>query len=221
MNPAHREMFGIATEDEILGRSWRELYSGDVADHIATTALPALLSTGGWRGELIGRRRDGSDLPQEVSLTLKADGGIICISRDISKRLREQQERMRLREELQMAQRREVIGQLASGLAHDLNNLLAAIGGSALLIQEMQSGAAEVHAQRILAATEQAGALVRRFLTLGKRQSNRSRIDLCPLLQERPIWCRRACATAHGSPSRCPMRRSGSRRIRPTSCRWC
>ncbi|MGP3724220.1 PAS domain-containing protein [Cereibacter sphaeroides] len=184
MNPAHREMFGIATEDEILGRSWRELYSGDVADHIATTALPALLSTGGWRGELIGRRRDGSELPQEVSLTLKADGGIICISRDISRRLREQQERMRLREELQMAQRREVIGQLASGLAHDLNNLLAAIGGSALLIQEMQSGAAEVHAQRILAATEQAGALVRRFLTLGKRQSNRSRIDLCPLLQE-------------------------------------
>ncbi len=184
MNPAHRQMFGIATEDEILGRSWRDLYAGDVADHIATAALPALLSTGGWRGELIGRRRDGRDLPQEVSLTLKADGGIICISRDISKRLREQQERTRLREELQMAQRREVIGQLASGLAHDLNNLLAAIGGSALLIRELQPGAAEVHAQRILAATEQAGALVRRFLTLGKRQSNRSRIDLLPLLRE-------------------------------------
>lgn len=184
MNPAHREMFGIGSPAEILGRSWRDLYTPEVADHISATAFPVLELEGGWRGEVIGRKVDGSELPQEVSLTLKADGGIICISRDISKRLREQSEQTRLREELQMAQRREVIGQLASGLAHDLNNLLAAIGGSATLIRDLKAGAAETHAHRIIAATEQAGALVRRFLSLGQRQSNRSRLDLRALLRE-------------------------------------
>ncbi|MGP3697607.1 PAS domain S-box protein [Rhodobacter sp. NSM] len=184
MNSAHREMFGVADPEEILGRSWNTLYDPEVADHIAAVALPVLQSEGGWRGELVGRRLDGTELSQEVSLTRKADGGIICISRDISKRLREQQEQTRLREELQMAQRREIIGQLASGLAHDLNNLLAAIGGSATLIRDLKPGAAEAHAHRIVAATEQAGALVRRFLSLGQRQSNRTRVDLRPLLQD-------------------------------------
>ncbi|WP_145108033.1 hybrid sensor histidine kinase/response regulator [Cereibacter sediminicola] len=184
MNRAHREMFGFTDSEEIIGRSWRDLYAPEVADHIAAVAMPVLEAEGGWRGEVIGRRLDGSDLPQEVSLTLKADGGIICMSRNIAKRLREQQEQARLREELQMAQRREIIGQLASGLAHDLNNLLAAIGGSATLIRDLRPGAAEAHAQRIISATEQAGALVRRFLSLGQRQSNRSRIDLRALLHE-------------------------------------
>lgn len=184
MNRAHREMFGFTSPEEIIGRSWRDLYAPEVADHLAAVALPALEAEGGWRGEVVGRRLDGSDLPQEVSLTRKAGGGIICMSRNIAKRLREQQEQARLREELQMAQRREIIGQLASGLAHDLNNLLAAIGGSATLIRDLGPGAAEAHAQRILSATEQAGALVRRFLSLGQRQSNRSRIDLRALLHE-------------------------------------
>lgn len=184
MNLAHREMFGIAGPAEIIGHSWTELYTPEVADWLLHNAIPVLMAEGGWQGEVMGRRFDGGELPQEVSLTLKDDGGIICISRDITKRLREQQEQTRLRDELHMAQRREVIGQLASGLAHDLNNLLAAIGGSATLMREAEGAEAEAHVQRILTATEQAGALVRRFLSLGRRQSNRSRIDLRGPLRE-------------------------------------
>ena len=184
MNAAHMEMFGISSPAEIIGKSWRTLYTPDMADQIQRTAFTALSTEGGWQGEVMGRRLDGTELPQEVSLTLKNDGRLICISRDISKRLREQQERTRLREELQMAQRREVISQLAAGLAHDLNNLLAAIGGSAVLIDGSAPANVSSHTRRILAATEQANALVRRFLTLGQRQSNRSRIDLRAPLRE-------------------------------------
>lgn len=184
MNRAHRQMFAIPEAADIVGQHWQRLYEPEVAAHLERTAIPALLAEGGWGGEVTGRRFDGAELPQEVSLTLQEDGGIICISRDISKRLREQQEQMRLREELQVAQRCEVIGQLASGLAHDLNNLLAAIGGSATLMHGAAPREADAHVQRILAATEQAGTLLRRFLNLGQRQSNRARIDLRTPLRE-------------------------------------
>ena len=104
----------------------------------------------------------------------------MCIVRDMRERRREAIERERLRDELQLAQRREIIGQMAAGLAHDFNNLLAAISGSAALIEsDVRPGSpADIGGKRILAASDQAAGLVKRLLTLGTRQTNRLSIDL-------------------------------------------
>lgn len=180
MNATHRKMFAIMPEADVNDLNWSDIYSLDNARWLEQNAVPVLFQAGSWRGEIEGRALDGSLVEQEVSLTLKSDHGILYISRDISQRRRESRERARLRDDLQMAQRREVIGQMAAGLAHDFNNLLAAISGSAWLIEaDVGSGSAsQASAARIQAACAQAAALVQKLLKLGSKQTEKTRIDL-------------------------------------------
>lgn len=185
-NRAHLEMFGYTDENELLGHTWSKLYAPDEVQWMETNAMPALMRDGGWSGEVVGLAKDGSPVDQDVSLTVNADGGLLCITRDISARRRERAERERLLNELQLAQRREMIGQMAAGLAHDFNNLLAIIsGGATLIVEEAEPGGVMASgATRILSASDQAASLVKRLLTLGARQSSRVNLDLRRPVQE-------------------------------------
>ncbi len=180
MNRAHLAMFGIATEAEALGKPWLLFYEPQEAAWMQAHAMPRLFAEGRWSGEVFGRAIDGRAVDQDVSLTLKADGGILCITRDVSERRRGAAERERLREELQIAQRREAVGQMAAGLAHDFNNLLATIAGNASLIGTAAEpgSVVSIGTERIEAATGQAAGLVRRLLAVGVRPSERRCIDL-------------------------------------------
>ena len=180
MNRAHLDLFGYETEAQIMGKPWSTLYLPEAAAWMQANVMPALFATGRWSGEIMGISRDGKPVDQEASLTLKEDGGILCIARDMAVRRREMAERDRLQEELQLAQRREIIGQMAAGLAHDFNNLLATISGSASLIEAAaeKGSMAIIGAGRIQAASGQAAGLVKRLLTLGARQSDKVAMDL-------------------------------------------
>jgi PAS domain S-box-containing protein len=184
MNRAHLDMFAIAESEDILGKNWSTLYDPDKAEIINQQAFPKLLDTGGWKGEIAGRRHDGTAIQQEVSLTLKQDGGIVCITRDIGDRLRAQAERSRLRDEIQIAQRREIMGQMAAGLAHDFNNLIASISGSASLLLNTEDLDQHAHAERILLATNKATDMVQRLLDIGARKPNKTEINLRNALHE-------------------------------------
>jgi PAS domain S-box-containing protein len=186
MNAAHRAMFGIETDEAIRGREWSCLYSPEKAAWMQQNAMPQLFQDGNWQGEVEGITNDGRLVDQEVSLTLKGDGGILCITRDIAQRRRETEERAQLREDLHLAQRREAIGQMAAGLAHDFNNLLATISGTASLIEaSVKPGSMpQTLSTRIQTASDQAAILVKRLLTLGTHQAERRRIDLRQLLRE-------------------------------------
>lgn len=180
MNRAHLEMFGFTREAEVLGLHWSILYGPEETAWMTAHAMPLVMRDGGWTGEIRGLARDGRTVDQDVSITLKDDGGLLCIARDITARRIERAERERLENELQLAQRREMIGQMAAGLAHDFNNLLAVIAGGASLIREAapEGDATAVGAARILAASDQAAGLVRRLLALGARQPSRVQLDL-------------------------------------------
>ena len=186
MNRAHLAQFGYESEAEIIGKPWTLLYAPDAAAWMEANAMPALFGTGRWSGEIMGKARDGSLVDQEVSLTLQPDGGILCITRDMQDRRRATAERDRLREELQLAQRREIVGQMAAGLAHDFNNLLAAISGGAMLIRENadSDSLAAGGTQRIETATRQAAGLVNRLLSLGRREAEPVTLDLREPLRE-------------------------------------
>jgi len=80
-----------------------------------------------WRGETTIRRRDGTSLPitLNASLIRDADGkvqGAVVILEDIS-------EQKRFQEQMQRADRLAAVGELAAGIAHEINNALAAIFG--------------------------------------------------------------------------------------------
>jgi two-component system cell cycle sensor histidine kinase/response regulator CckA len=70
-------------------------------------------------------RHDGGTFPAEINVTALQQGErclFIAIIRDIS-------ERKLIEAELRQAQKMDAIGRLASGLAHEFNNVLTAIGG--------------------------------------------------------------------------------------------
>ncbi|WP_435257531.1 PAS domain S-box protein [Thioclava sp. FR2] len=186
-NKVFAEMFSMRDQLPIEGQHWATIMGPAVAEVVAKEAMPALKAGApNWHGNVLLPPGSGKLTQIEISITPNRDGTHIWVVRDMSERLRDQEERMKLTEELQLAQRREVIGQLAAGLAHDFNNLLAAISGSALLIKEDQPRNSPDwdHAERILKSSAQAEAMVRRLLALGARPSHRNTTELGPVIHE-------------------------------------
>ncbi|MEO0534022.1 MAG: EAL domain-containing protein [Cyanobacteria bacterium P01_A01_bin.123] len=83
-NQSHLRLFGYDCSEDILGKTWRVLYSPAEVDRFERDVLPALERDRAWQGEAIAQRKDGSTFPQGVSLTLLEDGLLICVCRDIS-----------------------------------------------------------------------------------------------------------------------------------------
>jgi PAS domain S-box-containing protein len=186
MNPSHMAMFGLETAAEVEGRSWETLYEPDEAAKLREQAFGDVARLGGWRGEAVGRRIDGEAIEQEISLTRLSEGGLVCVTRDISDRRRGERERMKLRDQLQSAHRREAAGQIAAGIAHDFNNLLSAISGSASLAAQMADTASpiQVHLERISNAAVSGADLMRRLLDLGATEKKREDVDLCKTIRD-------------------------------------
>jgi signal transduction histidine kinase len=87
--------------------------------------------------------------------------------------VQERREKKRLEGQFLEAQKMEVIGQLAAGVAHDFNNVLAVIMGySDLLEQELGSGhALQRYTEEIRQAARRASGLTRQLLIFSRRET--------------------------------------------------
>lgn len=85
MNKAHAILFGYDSAEELIGKSWKHIYSSEYADKIEKDIFPVLMSTGNWSGETIGKDKHGQPVLQYISLTLLPDRGLICVCQDNSK----------------------------------------------------------------------------------------------------------------------------------------
>jgi PAS domain S-box-containing protein len=166
--------------------------------------------------EVQRRRKDGVTVT--VALTLSpitdSDGrivGVASISRDITERLEAQAARERLAAQaerdaaerrLQHTRRMESLGQLAGGVAHDFNNILAVIGSySELSIETLDSAAPTrnelmgVRADliQISRASERATQLTKQLLAFGRRDITHAEVlGLNDLIGEVEQMLRRA-----------------------------
>jgi CheY-like chemotaxis protein len=96
-------------------------------------------------------------------------------------------ERQRLEAELLHAQKLESLGSLAGGVAHDMNNILAAIIGLGSTLQEQHQGNAGLSRSLgiILAAGERGRKLVRRLTDFARKGLEDARpVDLNALVRE-------------------------------------
>jgi PAS domain S-box-containing protein len=164
VNEAHARIYGSDRPQELIGQSWTILYDSQELRRFEREVMPAMRANGYWRGEAVGRRKDGNLYPQEVSLTALANGGLIYVVRDIT-------DRKKLEEELRQAQKMEAVGQLAGGVAHDFNNLLTAILGYCEFLRgPLDRDAFADYVAEIAKAGTRAASLTQQLLAFSRRQ---------------------------------------------------
>jgi two-component system, cell cycle sensor histidine kinase and response regulator CckA len=121
--------------------------------------------------------RDGRELLVEWHgrPVLKQDGGFdyfFGVGIDITERRRAAAEKARLETQLTQAKKLEAIGRLAGGVAHDFNNMLAAIQGYAELSLRSLRAGDPLHepVEQILKASQRAAGLTQQLLAFSRKQ---------------------------------------------------
>ncbi|RED18075.1 PAS domain-containing hybrid sensor histidine kinase/response regulator [Pontivivens insulae] len=173
LNSAAVGLLGFRDQESAMGHKWPRRYVGAEPD----METPAIVARSGEREEE----------RHEISLSPTRYGTVLVI-RDVTARLREEDKARSLGEALAVAQRREAVSQITAGLAHDFNNVLSAIMGSASLIS-MDNNVHEKargHAARVETAGRSAAKLVNRLLDMGTEAQDHSLFDLRSALTDLP-----------------------------------
>ncbi len=169
VNPAFERVSGYRSE-EVAGQNPRILKSG-MQDAAFYRDLWNTITAGNiWSGRIVNKRKDGVLYTEDCTISpVKDEKGAIehfvAVKRDVSREIA-------MEEQFRQSQRLESVGQLAAGVAHDLNNLLSPIMGYAelLLLDLDPAGKAYGQVGEILKAGERSRDLIRQLLAFGRRQ---------------------------------------------------
>jgi signal transduction histidine kinase/PAS domain-containing protein len=184
----------------LVGLAWRTGTGFWIPDVIKDerVARVELLNAAGLRCAAIMPVTDGSRVAGVLAFSglevREADGAFMqafpvlasLIGQFVQRKQTEQQRRA-LQAQLYQSQKLQALGTLAGGIAHEFNNMIAAIiGNASLATQDVgDNPAARESLDQITAAAERARALTRRILLFGRAQADtRTCTELAPLLED-------------------------------------
>jgi len=150
---------------EVRDQLVTELFAGDTEAYL--TAQVALLETGEWSGQFTHEAKDGAKVIVNSRWTLvRNDDGkpdsVLVIDTDMT-------EQKKLELQFLRAQRQESIGTLASGIAHDLNNILSPILMSVTLLRRnMKTPEQEKMLNIVESSAERGAGIVKQVLTFAR-----------------------------------------------------
>jgi len=181
------------TREELRGLRWQELtlpedLPGDLANYqrLLDGELEAYVHPKRYR------RKDGTVLEAELSVgCVRLPGGgidyIVAVIADQTERLRAEEERRVISEQLLQAQKMESLGVLAGGVAHDMNNVLGAILAlaTANLPLQAQDSPGRLAFATIAEAAQRGAKVVKSLLSFARTQpAEHMDLDLNALLVE-------------------------------------
>jgi PAS domain S-box-containing protein len=110
---------------------------------------------------------------------------VIGFVKDVSEKVRAEEERQRLAAQLRQAEKMQAVGHLAGGIAHDFNNILGAILGYGELAQQKAQGDVRRYLDTIMSAGNRAKSLVTQILSYSRAEgAERVPVIVAPIGQE-------------------------------------
>ena len=176
VNDAQCRILGYS-RDELIGMNNRQ-YQDKTNAKIMYRLFNGIYRTGETVAssdvEIIGK--DGMKRFLEVSVSLKRNAkgepvGFRGIARNVTAQKNAEDEKRKLEDRLQRAEKMEILGRMAGSVAHDLNNVLGALSGYSelLLLQIPEGQKTRDYAKKIIKSTEKGSAIIQDLLTLTRR----------------------------------------------------
>jgi PAS domain S-box-containing protein len=168
VNPHFEKLTGY-TRAEVYGKNPRVLQSGRQPKEFYAELWRTLKSGGVWKGRFINRRKDGTLYTEEATIAPVYDAhGVpqkyVAVKRDVT-RLEE------LENQLRQAQKMEAVGQLAGGIAHDLNNVLQVVTlASHLALTSNDPEFKDTRIKESVDAAQKGAGVIRQLLAFSRRQ---------------------------------------------------
>lgn len=183
VSPSIQALLGYGVE-EALGLKMSELFAPDSFALANRLLLEELKNEKLASGELSRYRtieielcaKSGALIPVEVKFSFLRDAteqpiGILAIARDISERRRAEASRRELEKKAELASRLATVGEMAAGIAHEINNpLTGVIGFAGLLKAKDLPDDVKKQVELINTGAERVANIVRRLLTYARQQ---------------------------------------------------
>ncbi len=181
--------------DILASKILRENYVDDIFDHINASSPSSSPSSSSsllfYRQEGVGERRDGTLFPAEyvtTELEHQSERKFVCLIRDISKQRAAEDEARKHRDKLAYVDRLNTLGEMASGIAHEINQPLTAIslyaeGGKRLVGSGREDKLKEIF-DKMSQHAIRAGAVIERMQSMVQQQEGvREVVDCNAIIQ--------------------------------------
>lgn len=135
-NPAADKLYGY-DRGELLGMNVDVFNSKETVE--TEIIVNDIIEKGYWQGELVQKKKDGSTFHAELTVNLTFNGGVpigLCsYSRDISDKKEAESQLMVSQSLLMSSAKLSAIGEMAGGIAHEINTPLSIIMNKANRIE--------------------------------------------------------------------------------------
>jgi PAS domain S-box-containing protein len=167
------------TASEIVGEHFSRFYSEeDRVRGVPQEALATALRNGKFEAEAWRLRKDGTPFWAQVLIhpIFNPSGthmGFAKITRDVTEKKRAEEELRVTQEALLQSQKLQALGELAGGVAHDFNNLMTVVRGTADLLlrrDDLPSDKRKRYLNAVLETVDRAESLTSQLLAFARRQ---------------------------------------------------
>jgi PAS domain S-box-containing protein len=138
-NTSAARMLDAERPEDLIGLEVSEIigpaHRAPVAERIRLSALEGMPTPPVQEALLTRKGREVWVEVQTIPIELPGGRATLVFALDLSQQRRDEAERRKLEAEVQHSQRLDSLGSLAGGIAHDMNNVLAAVMGMASLLQ--------------------------------------------------------------------------------------
>ena len=176
--------------ERLYGWTAHEVLRGRLLDQLCTGTTPSfpglrarVLAEGRWRGEVTHTTKDGRAIVVDSRWTLVRHDGvpqsILMVNSDMT-------EKQQLERQLLRVQRLESLGTLASGIAHDMNNVLTPIMLAAKLLRgQVPDADRQKYVDTIESSARRGAAMAHKVLLFARgAEVQRRPVQLAPLLAD-------------------------------------